>query len=469
MTDNSPSPKGERASKRSYPHLALALLLLASLTGAALSATLALAHYAGKEAGSPLAGVCGPGGSCDQVLNSRWSLFPPGPAISEASAPVETSSLSELVEGNAAISSGLPVAVLGLFYYSTIFLWFAVLGPRALDPGFSLSFFRLPLHLIVLSCLGSLAFIGIMKFTIGAWCPLCLASHACNFVILAVVVRSFLRQRKRPTEGTCVNPATPRLVAAVVLLISFALLAEWAGLRGIGLARDNRSLEAFATSAATLEMAYLDLPQHEMNIRDDDSMIQAAPGKRMTLVVFGDAECPHCAAFDYLLYSEVLPLFRGHLRVVFKHFPADQHEHAFKAATALEAARIQGAFEKAHHKLFKRRAELADFDYRAFAGELGLDPDRFLEDMAAPETRDRIHEDKETLLAALGSKSAIPAVFLNGRLLDGRMRALPGFWESRAEALRRSRTQYGLDWGNSEFDRFPKNSAATSSAVSPSL
>lgn len=288
-----------------------------------------------------------------------------------------------------------------------------------------------------------------------------------------------MQLRDSRSGGSKLPPATedavrggtggPRLVAAVVLLISFALLAEWAGLRSIGLARANTSLEAFASSASNLEIAYLDSPQHDMNIRDDDPMIQAAPGTRMTLVVFGDTECPHCAAFDRFLYSEVLPLFRGHLRVVFKHFPADQHEHALEAATALEAARLQGAFERAHHELFERRAELADFDYRAFAGELGVDPDRFLKDMAATETSNRIQEDKETLLAALGSKSAIPAVFLNGRFLDGRMRALRGFWENRANALRRSRSQYGLDWGNSEFDRFPGNSAESSSVGSASL
>jgi protein-disulfide isomerase len=181
----------------------------------------------------------------------------------------------------------------------------------------------------------------------------------------------------------------------------------------------------------------------ELEIRDDDPIIDAKRGIRMTLLYFSDVGCPNCALFERLLEDEIKPAFNGHLRIVFKHFPP-RGKPSMKAARAMEAARLQGKFWEMQHELVARRRELANLDYPALAGELDLDVERFKADMTSKAVQDRIDAD-----IAHGRDLGVhstPTAFLNRRHLDRLMRGIPAFWHQRAVGLRRQRAAQGQDW-----------------------
>lgn len=72
--------------------------------------------------------------------------------------------------------------------------------------------------------------------------------------------------------------------------------------------------------------------------------IQGPANAPVTLVEYGDFECPYCGA-AYLIIKKTQEIMRDQLRFVFRHFPLTQiHPHAQPAAEAAEAAGGQGQF-----------------------------------------------------------------------------------------------------------------------------
>jgi protein-disulfide isomerase len=102
------------------------------------------------------------------------------------------------------------------------------------------------------------------------------------------------------------------------------------------------------------------------------------------VVVYGDYECPFCAALEAQLRAL-------ELRVCFRHFPVrSSHPRAFAAACAAEAAARQGAFWPMHDALFADQGRLEDPHLWARAERLGLDVARFDADRRAEETVTRV-------------------------------------------------------------------------------
>jgi protein-disulfide isomerase len=105
------------------------------------------------------------------------------------------------------------------------------------------------------------------------------------------------------------------------------------------------------------------------------------------VVVYGDYECPYCAALELRLHE--LPL-----RVAFRHFPVrGSHPRAFPAACAAEAAGLQGRFWEMHDALFADQGRLDDPHLWARAERLGLDLARFDADRRDPAVAERIAAD----------------------------------------------------------------------------
>jgi protein-disulfide isomerase len=92
----------------------------------------------------------------------------------------------------------------------------------------------------------------------------------------------------------------------------------------------------------------------------------------VTLVEYGDYECPHCAA-AHPIVREVRRQLGKRLRFVFRHFPlSNMHPHAERAAEAAEAAAAQGKFWEMHDALFAEPgARALGLDLARFEGELG--------------------------------------------------------------------------------------------------
>ena len=92
-------------------------------------------------------------------------------------------------------------------------------------------------------------------------------------------------------------------------------------------------------------------------------------GRGRLVIVYGDYECPFCAAFEARL---------GEFEVCFRHFPVkSSHPRAHAAACAAEAAGLQGKFWEMHDALFADQARLDDPHLWARAEALGLDVARF--------------------------------------------------------------------------------------------
>src|SRR5712691_156070 len=95
-------------------------------------------------------------------------------------------------------------------------------------------------------------------------------------------------------------------------------------------------------------------------------------GALVTLVQYGDFECPFCGR-AYPELKQVLGQLGPKIRFVFRHFPLiEEHPHAQHAAEVAEAAAAQGKFWEMRDLLYQRQAALGDEDVIAYARELGL-------------------------------------------------------------------------------------------------
>jgi Na+/H+ antiporter NhaA len=137
----------------------------------------------------------------------------------------------------------------------------------------------------------------------------------------------------------------------------------------------------------------------------------------VTLVEYGDFECPYCGRAEPVL-RELLARFGGELRFVFRHLPlTDVHEHAQLAAEAAEAAGAQGRFWEMHDRLLDHQDALAEADLRRHAEALGLDVERFWEAVSSRELARRV--DRDVRSADASGVTGTPTFFVNSRRLYG--------------------------------------------------
>ena len=145
--------------------------------------------------------------------------------------------------------------------------------------------------------------------------------------------------------------------------------------------------------------------------------VRGALDAPVTLIEYGDFECPYCAAAKPVL-EEVLAGSAGGVRLIFRNFPLyEVHPYALTAALAAEAAAAQGAFWPMHDLLFAHQTRLSDWDLAKYATKLGLDGSRVIGDPAQP-YGDKVEAD--FALAVAAGVQGTPTVFINDRLYEGR-------------------------------------------------
>jgi Na+/H+ antiporter NhaA len=132
----------------------------------------------------------------------------------------------------------------------------------------------------------------------------------------------------------------------------------------------------------------------------------------VTLVEYGDFECPYCGRAEPIV-RELLAGF-GDLRYVWRHLPlSDVHQYAQLGAEASEAAAEQGKFWEMYDLLLSHQDALRAWDLMGYAEELGLDVERFREEVRRRRGAGRIAEDVES--ADASGVSGTPTFFINGR------------------------------------------------------
>ena len=145
--------------------------------------------------------------------------------------------------------------------------------------------------------------------------------------------------------------------------------------------------------------------------------IRGSDAANVTLVEYGDYQCPYCGQAE-LVIRELLGSFGDDLRYVWRHLPLnDVHPNAELAAEAAEAAAAQGAFWDMHDRLLQHQDELAPRDLQRYAEEIGLDIDRFWDDLKRHEHAARVSEDVAT--ADASGVVGTPSFFINGRRYQG--------------------------------------------------
>ena len=144
---------------------------------------------------------------------------------------------------------------------------------------------------------------------------------------------------------------------------------------------------------------------------------QGSAGAPVTLVEYGDYECPHCGR-AYPILKAVQKRLGKKLRLVFRNFPLQQmHPNAENAAESAEAAAAQGKFWQMHDVLFENQEALAFEDLTRYAVEVEIDLGRFGAELEAHTHAQRVRED--FMSGVRSGVNGTPTFFLNGTRYDG--------------------------------------------------
>ena len=137
----------------------------------------------------------------------------------------------------------------------------------------------------------------------------------------------------------------------------------------------------------------------------------------VSLVEYGDYECPFCAESHRTIKRIQQDLGRR-LAFAYRHFPlTTMHPHAFRAAEAAEAAAAQGRFWEMHDLLYENRDALEEGDLVQYADALDLDVRRFRSELGDHTHATRIRED-----VASGTRHGVhgtPTFFINNEPYNG--------------------------------------------------
>jgi protein-disulfide isomerase len=191
----------------------------------------------------------------------------------------------------------------------------------------------------------------------------------------------------------------PLLVIATVLVVAV--------IGGMLLLRSNRS-----SKPDTADLG-IPTPATEQQAKPSGEIV-------VTLEEFGDYQCPPCGALHPTL-KKLKQEFGPNLNFVFRNLPLSSiHKNALAAAQAAEAARVQGHFWEMHDLLYENQDLWKDdtnprVTFLKFAGDIGLDTQRFLHDLEDKQVQLRIDVDKEAA-TRLGIDGT-PTVLIEGRKL----------------------------------------------------
>ncbi|MFB6226097.1 MAG: DsbA family protein [Candidatus Paceibacteria bacterium] len=157
----------------------------------------------------------------------------------------------------------------------------------------------------------------------------------------------------------------------------------------------------------------------DINIGEDE-WTKGAENPQVTLVEYGDFQCPACKSYQPVL-SQLVKNIDG-LRLVFRHFPLVQvHKNALKAARAAEAAGLQGEFWAMHDKLFENQKEWGQVGspqslFVSYAEEIGLDTEQFKQDYNSDKVEENVRSDMRS--ASEFNLQGTPSFIVGNKVLD---------------------------------------------------
>lgn len=169
----------------------------------------------------------------------------------------------------------------------------------------------------------------------------------------------------------------------------------------------------FRVARTRLGETEADLPSTlEPDVDPDRDHVRGPEDAELTVVEYLDFECPFCARATGM-WLDLTQHFDGRIRYVVRHLPLDDvHPHARAAAIAAEAAARQGRFWEMHDVLFAHQSALEAADLRRYADEIGLDLDRYDEDIVDDALARRVRKHAQS--AHDSGARGTPTFFLGG-------------------------------------------------------
>jgi protein-disulfide isomerase/uncharacterized membrane protein len=404
-----------------------------------------------------------PGGAaagCAEVLASPYSYFPPKHGKNEPAGRPH-----------------IPVAFIGLMYYSTLLAWLVGVGrPAYAKRGLHYAAFLL----VTFGLGGSAYFVWIMFRVISEWCPWCMCTHALNSLIFICMI--FMWPRRRAVGGEAIaakgraaavaaertggaaHPSARVLILTLIVMV----LVNYAHVNMLGLRTWQRTAEQtaknyqkclsvvkrFRDDTEKLFSQWQGGREYEIKLTDKDpirtypvsaSIVQPPPTP-LTVVIYSDFECPGCAKFAQFFEEKVPKIMGGSVRAVFRHFPLNTacnplaqtnvHPHGCEAVKLVEGVRLLAGnegFWKAHDFVFRNQESLkrGTLTPDEVAKEVGVDSAALKERMGSAEI-DAVLQHDINEAKPLDLK-ATPAIFVEGRHVDGLVVMDARFWERIAD------------------------------------
>ena len=330
------------------------------------------------------------------------------------------------------------MAFVGLAYFVFLGAWLMFVGlPRSAGEMWE----RTPRMVAVLGAAASILLLGLMLTGRAPTCAWCLAVHAVNLALVAII----WRRREVVNRGEVSDAIPAQLHARHVMIFSLIIIC------GLWLFRREQIAMGSRIQALTPYRSMVD------RLRDDPRFLldnyyshevvpipardtQQTGSDRPRLVVFTDFTCSACSCNAVRIRDEIVPAFAGWLDVEIRYLPAggacegESPNTACLAAFAAEAARRQGgnaAFQLMHDQLFSAAEGLNEARIVELARSIGLDAELFRRNLHAPEIRNAIAED--VALARRLAVSGTPTMFLDGRLVDAFGQDNHLFWQTMAD------------------------------------
>ncbi len=153
----------------------------------------------------------------------------------------------------------------------------------------------------------------------------------------------------------------------------------------------------------------------------EDSYQTSSTSAQVTIVEFGDYECPACGQVNPVI-KQLIKDYQDKINFVFRNYPLPQHKNASVAALAAEAAGAQGKFWEMHDKLYETQNNWSQSDkpldiFADYAKSMNLDVDKFKSDVSSKKYQDKINQDVSD-----GNNlniTATPTFYINGIVLPG--------------------------------------------------
>jgi len=293
---------------------------------------------------------------------------------------------------------------------------------------------------------------GLEGRVIHAWCAWCVVSALTVTAIFALSVWEIARPAPEPEPVEALAQARTHFAVCMAALI-------------VG-------VPAFYILSHHGELPSTVHQPPEAVIRErlirPDSHVSGNPQAPVTIVEFGDFQCPACGKEQEVI-REIRQKYGNQICWVFRQFPIPSlHEFAEAAAVASECAADQGKFWEAVDKLYDSQTDLSNDALRRYAAELGLDTKRFNQCLNSQATMARVSRDLDDAHAL--EVHGTPTFFVNRRAL-GRPPTVEELAQLIDQALgsRQAVTAQKQSPGETPADKSDKPAASSSASPGGSL